>query len=92
MGPVPIPTWIKLTPSVIGESSLLCKSAVLNFVASREKDRPLVEKSEEETLLEILKHLTDVTANDIIVNTDICIIDKDASNSSRTSVGCELRR
>ena len=92
MGPVPIPTWIKLTPSDIGESSLLCKSAVLNFVASREKDRPLVEKSEEETLLEILKHLTDVTANDIIVNTVICILETDASIDNRTSVGCDLRR
>ena len=91
MGPVPIPTWIKLTPSVIGESNLLCKSAVLNFVASREKDRPLVEKSVEETLLEILKHLTDVTANDIIANTVICILDTIASIYNHTSLGCDLR-
>ena len=71
---LPIPTWIKSTPSLIGESSFPCRADVSNFAASRVKDRLLIEKNGVETLLEILKHQTDVTANDIIANTVICIL------------------
>jgi hypothetical protein len=91
-GPLPIPISIKSTPSLIGDISFPCKSAVLNLVASRVKDRLLIEKNEEETLLEILKHLTVVTANDMIANAVICIFCTEASIKNSARVGCDLQR
>jgi hypothetical protein len=65
---------------------------MLNLVASRVKDRLLIEKNEEETLLEILKHLTVVTANDMIANAVICIFRTEASIKNGTRVGCDLQK
>lgn len=56
------------------------------------KDRLLIEKNEEEALLEILKHLTVVTANDMIANAVICIFCTEASIKNSASVGSDRQR
>ena len=65
---------------------------MLNLVASREKEHLLTEKNEKETFLEKLKHLTDVTANDMIAKAVICILYTGSCVVNSTSVGCDLKR